>query len=166
MTYIGKRKFVLSHVLERKREHEQQLSELKSLAELKSAELKQVGDNLEEKIAELRRLDETTEETSQKLIDFYEGVSVTLGISMRVVEQADGLVKKYYGLLDSLNRKLIEVNNEFNKLKLLEEALRVERSAEDQRLSKRASDLGIYERRLQKSIDDADLNDKIKLVLP
>ena len=164
MSYLAKRKFVLGPALAKKRGIEEKTTEAKQVAQIESTRLKDVSilrKEAEQKLleyqAEVNGLAETAEGDLSQIYLLYSR-------SIEVLQQAGQAVDQYLIVLKRLNELVGKEIEKVREVKKQRDVHIIAISSEDKRLEDKRSDIDIYEKRLRKKIEDAGMEEEIKLV--
>ena len=165
-TYATKRKLLLRPVLDKKRGIEEatnflkqrQEEEVDKLNKLKS-EFDSVSLELQEINDELQRIEDSSQEIGESVLDYIEKVRSS-------VFKTDDLLDLYIKVIKEFDLKIQDQQKELRKIKAYQKVVQGEISNEYSRLESKRSDIEIYEKRLRKKINDAGLENEIKVILP
>ena len=165
-TYVTKRKLMLRPVLDKKKGIEEatnflkqrQEAEADKLNKLKS-EFDSVSLELQEINDEFKKIEDGSNEIGQAVLDYIEKARSS-------ILETDDLLDLYIKVIKEFELKIQVQQEELGKIKAYQEVVQTEISNEDKRLENKRNDIEIYEKRLRKKINDAGLENEIKVILP
>ncbi len=161
MTYLTRRKLILSSVLAKKGEVENVVTKTKQAREAEEVKLSQVTDALKHEIKQLREIEEALLDIEQNGAEYVAEVIERIKESYSLLKKSDETILAFLETIAKLDEII-----ELEKLKLsaiLSEQETASRSLDSEsiRLANFAKDLNVYRSRLEKLIKENNLDIKI-----
>lgn len=163
MSYLSKRKFELRPVLDKKKDIELAVIEVKAKQEVETVKLDKIKTELNSAGLELVEIDKELGKVTEGCEKLSGEVSEYVMTALQGVVQTDEVLNKYLLLIAEFDKQISTQKEELKKVEERKDNALSEISKAQGLLSRREKDLDIYKHRLQKYIEESGAN--IKLLL-
>lgn len=163
MSYLAKRKFELRPVLDKKKDIELAVVEVRAKQEVETAKLDRIKTDLNSAGLELVEIDKELTKVTEGCEKLSGEVSEYVKTALQGVVQTDEVLEKYLLFISHFDKQINTQKEELKKVEERKEQALLEISKSQGLLSRREKDLDIYKHRLQKYIEESGAN--IKLLL-
>lgn len=161
MSYLGKRKFELQPILEKKASLNLEIVELQQKREQEEIAFNEYQKRVESIRSEIIELEDVFVAAKNEIVQFEKECSTIIQMGIGVVKDTEQIVEQLLAHANLIHKRIEEQKLELQKIQKQKQDAHDEITREWGKLSDFKDDLDIYKKRLEKEIKEANLDTKI-----